>query len=240
MVAVGDEAGRMGSMEGMERLRGWARLRGLGRLPSWGILCVCVAAGSSGCTARLLTISQDEYINTKPYVDRERGARTGDPMEVDIVCVLPADLDDPANELLRPGSGITSDVWYKKRPTQPGGGGDTFNLPSGQIHLFTDRRDIYGVRAGSRLKGSVADQKEKFVVRVPFGSAFGSELFSSRSAIYVFPRFLDKEGRVLPVKPVVFSPPGAWTKNISVKIGVDDPEGRAEQYIEMTTARKKQ
>jgi len=206
------------------------------RWTSSAVLGACAAVVSTGCSARLLTISQDPYINTKPYTDRERGARTGDPLEVNIVCVLPADLEDSANELLRPGSGITSDVWYKKRPTQAGGGGDRFNLPSGQIHLFTDRRDVYGVRAGSRLKGSVADQKDKFVVKVPFGK----DLFDKRSAIYVFPRFLDKEGRVLPVKPVVFSPPGAWTRNISVKIGVRDPDGRAEQYIEMTTARKKE
>ena len=45
-------------------------------------------------------------------------------------------------------------------------------------------------------------------------------------------------GEVLPVPPAKFDPPGAYTHELSVKIGVNESRGNYGQYIENTTERK--
>lgn len=189
---------------------------------------------TAGCT-RTMLITQDPYVNTAMHLERIPKDRTGDPLEVNIVCIYPRDLEKPANHELRPDSGITSALWYKKRPALGGDEPGKFDLPPDQIYLFTDAPDSYGKKVGPRLKGAKADGKS--VIKVKGGIAFSGPLHNRRSVIYVFARFLDGEAKVLRVAPAKWDPPGDFREDLTLTIGVRDPQGRAEQYIENTTKR---
>jgi len=205
----------------------------------WGVLVrgalgvvMLAGAGSVGCS-RVLTIEQDPYINTAMHRGRPADRRTGQPLEMYVVCVTPEDLEKPANQKLDPTFDITSDVWYQLRATRAGEPG-RFDVPENQIFVLTDSAHVYGKKVGSRLKGAVADGKSEVVVS---GISFDGPLYNAKSVIYAFPKFVDSSGRVLRVKPAKWHPPGAFTRNLYSKIGVRDPGGAAEQYIENTTKR---
>ncbi len=192
----------------------------------------------AGCS-RELTITQDDYINTAMHAGRPKASRTGEPLEVTIVCVSAHDLKNDANERLAPGSGITCDAWYNNRP-KPGDKVDSeeshsrFRLPKGHVLLLTNRKDFYGRKIGSWLQGAVTDKKETVAVRFPAPAG----LHDDDSVIYIFPRFVDSSGEYLAVPPAVFHPPGAFTHELFVKIGVDESRAHYGQYIDNVTDRK--
>jgi len=194
---------------------------------------VVLTALAVGCSTRTLTITQHDYINTDIHLGRPAGERTGDPLEVNVVCVYPDDLDKPQNAQLRPESGITSDIWYKYRPTEAVGaaGGNKFDLPAEQILLLTDATDFYGTRYGPTLRGAVVDgQKERVISDIKLKS-----LKDKRSVMFVFPLFVSREGTILPTAPVKFHPPGKHPRHLGVEIGLKDPVNRTGQFIRTTT-----
>lgn len=199
------------------------------------------SCGILGCPARSLMVTQDPYINNAMHRNLSESERTGDPLEVSIVCVYPEDLEKPANQALRPGQNITCKGWYDHRP-EASGGADRFDLARNQIHLLTDAApsQAFGQKKGPALKGAVRDGRSE--VPVP-GIKFERKLHSANSVIYVFPRFIDKNGEVLPVPPAVFNPPGAYSSGLSVKIGVNaadikNPASHYGQYITITAPRR--
>jgi len=206
----------------------------LGRWVLW-VGGFAVALPMFGC-ARQLTITQDPYINTAMHGGRKPDGRTGEPLEVNVVCVYPQDLDKPENAQLAPSFAITSDMWYAKRPTHGGAEPGKFELPPQQVYLFTEATNVYGKKVGPRLKGAVADGKAE--ISLSGGINFEGPYHNDRSVIYLFPKFVDAGGNVLSVPPVKWHPPGAFTHNLFCKIGVRDPAGAAEQYTENTTPRK--
>ena len=136
---------------------------------------------------------------------------------------------------MSPETEITSDVWYKYRPTlERMAGGATFDLPRNQIYLLTFDKEVYGKPIGKALQGAVKDGKRKLI----FGGIQFKGLFDKRSVIYVFPKFIGPGGEKLPVRPAKLHPPGAYRRDLYVEIGVEDPEGKAVQYIKNLTDRK--
>jgi hypothetical protein len=197
------------------------------------VFAAAAASGSVGCAARTLTITQDDRINNAMHLHRPPAQRTGEPLEVSIVCVYPKDLERAGNEGLRHGSGITSKDWYDNRPLRAGVDGAHFSLPSDQIHLLTNEAQAYGKKRGPALQGAIVDgTSEKKVAGIKFS---WTQLHRRDSVIFVFPKFIGPDGEVLPVKPAVFNPPGAYGRNLRVKIGVEESRGRHGQYIERLT-----
>jgi hypothetical protein len=189
---------------------------------------------ASGC-ARQLTITQDDYVNNAMQIDRERRDRTGEPLELDVVCVYPKDLNHQRNDRLKPNSGITSAEWFKRRPV-PGDrpdmetANDRFRLPPQQIFLLTNERETYGRRIGACLRGARQDGKTITKKGIEFSAA---ALHDGRSVIYVFGKFTDKQGQVLAVPPAMFHPPGAYTDRLAIRIGVREGGPNYGQYIEI-------
>ena len=72
----------------------------------------------------------------------------------------------------------------------------------------------------------------------------GGDLHNTdKGVIYVFPKFIGPDKQVLPVQPAVFDPPGAYAKELFIKIGVDQSDYDKEskcygQYIENKTKRE--
>lgn len=220
-------------MKAVERVLG----AGSGRAALLVVGCLSVAV-STGC-ARMLTITQADYVNTAMHVNRPVGSRTGDPLEINIVCVTPKDLDHEANDALAPDVGITSEIWFRDRPI-PGDKkdmddrGGRFWLPKGQISLMTYDTKCFGKRIGEPLRGAATDRKDTVVKR--FNHA--GHLHDDKSVIYVFGKFIDRNGNVLPVPPAKFHPPGAYTEKLHVKVGVDESRANYGQYIDNLTERK--
>jgi len=195
---------------------------------------------SVGCT-RQLTIEVDRFVNNAPHLADNRPADkcTGYPLHVDIVCVYPADLDNEHNDQLGPDSEITSDIWFENRP-QAGDSADDeagthFRIPSKQIYVFTDDTKVYGKKLGAAILGSYYKRNGKYTASFEFGG----DLHSRRSTIFVFPKFIRPSGGVLPVKPAVFHPQGAYTEELKVRIGVDHDRGdNYGQYIDVKSQRK--
>jgi hypothetical protein len=181
------------------------------------------ALASAGC-ARQLTITQEDYINNAMQIDRSPQDRTGEPLELDIVCVYPDDLADPRNARLGPNSGLTSEEWFRRRPipgdqVNLGAPSDRFWLPEEQIYLLTNDRQYYGQRIGAALRGAKLDGTAVAKGGIDFNAWF---LHSENSVIYVFGRFTDKQGKVLPVPP-------------AVRIGVRESGANYGQYIAIDT-----
>ena len=216
----------------------WNAGTGVGKALAALVGLVGLAGAAGGC-ARQLTITQDDYVNNAMQIDRRPEDRTGEPLEVNIVCVYPDDLSDPRNERLRGTSAITSDEWFARRPV-PGDqadlGGPTgrFRLLEEQIFLLTNERYFYGQRIGAALRGAKQDGR----TLVKGGIEFNPYVLHSGSAvIYVFGRFTDKEGKVLAVPPAVFHPPGAFGNKLAVKIGIRDSGPHFGQYVEIDAER---
>ena len=212
--------------------------------PAWRwVVSAVVAAviGVPGCVSRSLTIAKDEYINTAVHQHRAASEQTGEELEITIVCVYDKDTEKDRNELLKPGSRITCKDWYERRP---GSRGDvtSFDLPASQIFLLTGAAgsgrsaNAKGKVLGSAIVGAKIDGKKELIVK---GITVKSgKLHSSGTAIYVFPKFLDADGHVLPVEPLVFNPPGAYRKSLACKIGVNAGGPHHGQYIQNNTNRQ--
>lgn len=213
-------------------------------------VCGLTVAGllfGSGC-ARELTITQDNFVNTASQIDRPPQQRTGVPLELAIVCVYEKDLERSVNSALKPGSGITSDIWFKKRPL-PGddetdaskrkpGWEERFQLSTDQIFLLTNDEPgkVFGKRIANALRGAQIDGKQ-LKKKFEF-STFA--VHNRNSVIYVFGRFSDNADNTLPVKPAIWNPPGDYTEALSLHIGVDEGNPRGNfgcfgQYLENTT-----
>lgn len=187
-----------------------------------------------GCGDRTLTISQDRYINTAMHLHRPLAEQTGDPLEVNIVCVSPEDLEKTENDRLKPGSGITAKEWYAHRPEVGGQQPGKFWLPSDQIYLLTNMTGLCGTVKGPSLAGSVEDGVAQKVVR---GIKLPKKPGHRQSVIYVFPKFIGPDAMVLPTPPAVFNPPSAYPNNLAVEIGVQPGGSNHGQFIKNTTRR---
>lgn len=200
-------------------------------------LPLLLLVGLAGC-ARSLTINQDPYINTASQANRPADKRTGEPLELAVVCVYPADLKKAGNELLRPDSKITAKDWYEKRPelgVQTAGG--RFDLPANQVFVLTNDDKVYGRHIGTALRGGKFDGDQpikKGGIAVNWGA-----VHDEQTVIYVFPKFIGRDGGVLSVPPAKFHPPGAYDANLEIKIGVraDRPLDEG-QYVEVVSPRK--
>lgn len=202
----------------------------------WVALAVLVLGILPGCSDRVITISQHSRINTAMHRHRAREMQTGDPLELAIVCVYPEDLKKSENDRLKPGSGLTSVDWYQHRPTGVGGQqAGRFWIPSSQIYLLTNEKDLVGRVKGPALGGATEDgwTEKKFG-----GIAFSKKLHHKDSVIYVFPKFIGPTGDVLPVKPVMFHRPGAYRRNLFIEIGVRDGGENLGQFIIHSTKRR--
>ena len=184
-------------------------------------LATLTVVASTGCVARTLTITQQDYINTG------MGRATGEPLEVAVVCVYPKDLKNKVNDKLKPGVGITAKEWFEREPGSDGGG-QPFSISPEQIYLLTDRKGASGINRGGLLHGA-ADKGIK-QVQIPRIRFKWWNLHRNNSVIYVFPRFIGPDGKVLAVKPAMFNPPGRYRSKLFCEIGAksNTPEG---QYI---------
>ena len=205
----------------------------------WPLLMLALGA-LSGC-GRTLTIRQDPYINTAAHANRPPDKRTGEPLELTIVCIYPKDLEKPANELLRPESKITSKDWYDRRPVPAGQETGRFDLPKNQVYVLTNDSKVFGRQIGSSLRGAIMDG-EKPIKKTGIifdGGWAGGQYHDPHSVIYVFPKFIDRDGAVLPLPPAKFHPPGAYVEDLEIKIGVDpDRPLEAAQYVKVLSERK--
>ena len=198
--------------------------------------CGILLLTATGC-GRNMSISQDGFVNNAMYHNRTEPSE-GDPLEVTIVCVQPKDLDNTYNYLLSPDQGITCADWYQLRPelsdTVESEGHERFRLPKDQIFVFTDDPKVYGIKVGDRLRGSKIQSSP-----ISFEFSCGGMGHDKKSVIYVFPKFIGPNQEVLQVEPARFHPPGAYSSDLTVHIGVD--ENRNDyygQYVEVRSERK--
>lgn len=178
------------------------------------LAAACAALGTAGCSDRILTIDVADFIAKTP------GQPNGTPIEVDIVCVLPSDFKKDLKERnkdLLPGSTITSEQWFQNKPTKESmtnpAGGARYQIPSERIISYAEKPELYGKYAGGRIRGAKAGGQARFSCSktIPV-----KDIHDSQSAIYVFARFPGKT-----TSPAVFSPIGAYTRDIAVYIGED-------------------
>lgn len=186
------------------------------------MLALCAVSVSAGCASRSLTIRQQDYINTAMHRDRDPDKRTGEPLRVDVVCVYPADLQRAGNELLNPDSHVTSNYWFDNAP-----GKGKISIPAEQIYVLSDNRSEYGTWKHPSLRGAKQDGKSEVVIKgINFkekrGWKEGGTFLARDAVIYVFPRFTNKEGKVMEIPPAKFYPPSKHPKNMIVQIGVEE------------------
>ncbi len=213
------------------------RTAGRGTYQRGGWIVVGLACSVLAGCGRSLTIQQDTYINTGGQAARPADKRTGEPLELDVVCVYPKDLDQATNELLRPESRITCRDWYDRRPVATGEEKGRFDLPRDQIYVLTNDERVFGRHIGQSLRGALLDGTAP-VKKGPLQFRW-NDLHSEHAVIYVFPKFVGKDGNVLPVLPAKFHPPGAYTSDLEIKIGVDADRPLEEaQYVKVLSARK--
>ncbi len=192
-----------------------------------GLLALVTLAG---CGGRNVTIQQDHFINTAMQIDRAAEQQTGEPLELAVVCVYPKDLDKPANDLLRPDLRITCKDWYERRPVVTGEARGCFELPREQIYVLSNDDLVFGRHIGQALRGAAFDG-EAPIRKGPLKFRWG-DLHNDRAVIYVFGKFGRKDGTVLPVPPAKFHPPGAYSADLVIRIGVDRDRPLEEaQYI---------
>lgn len=192
-----------------------------------------LACPGCACGEKKMSLTRDEYINSEMYIDRPVADRTGAPLEVNVVLVYPDDLKKDVNSQLKPGSGITSKEWFEKRP-KAAADPARFDLPRSQILLFTNDSDYYGERKGPALQGTKVASPDPALLTFKFERGLNDE----NAVIYVFGRFTDKDGYLLPVPPAMFQAPGKYPDELSVHIGVDWNRSGIHQYIVSRTNRK--
>jgi hypothetical protein len=214
----------------------------VGRAGVWGVLAALSTFGSVGCVSRTLIIGQDDHVNTDMHKHRPCDRRTGEPVEITIVCVYGKDLDADGspNDELGPKSNVTARDWYERRP-QPGDrvddetGHNRFRLDKDQIYLLTNAppEKIYGKIIGAALRGGLIDGPKVSRKGVKFDSM---ALHDGNASIFVFPKFIDRDGSVLSVSPARFNPPGDYDDELYIKIGVNDAcSENPQQYISNIT-----
>ncbi len=199
-------------------------------VPRWlmAALPVVLTVPLVGCQSRTLVITQADRINTAMQLGRALENQTGEPLELTVVCVKPEDLEKQENSRLSPDSLITSKEWYEFRPEGGVPTGGRFDIPDSQIYVLTNKNRICGQVRGPALRGAIEDgTAERFIK----GISFGRKSYSKKSAIYVFPKFIDRNGAVLPVPPVRFSPPAAYSSTLRVEIGVEPGGPHDGQYL---------
>jgi len=194
-------------------------------------LVVLLGSSVGGCGGGARTIEVDRFINTAMHRERdEAGGRSGEPLELAVVYVTGKDLKNEANGRLDPEAGITSDVWFRDRP-QPGdtedmeGRGSRFWLSPSQVLVLTDDESYFGTKVRRRLDGA-AYEAEQVKIKLK-GPPRGTEV------IYVFPKFIDPDAQVLPVRPATFHSPAKWQRDQVIRIGVDENREHYGQYIEI-------
>jgi hypothetical protein len=217
-----------------------AALAGLmGRCGGGGLAAAVLATLLvTGC-GRTLTIHQDPFLNTAPHASRPADKRTGEPLELDVVVLNGNDLAKPENELLRPGSRITAKDWFERRP-QRGveKTGNRFDVPADQVYVLTNDTHAFGRQIGTALRGAALDGDRPIVKSNSIALRWGA-VHDEHSVIYVFPMFTNKEGAVLPVAPAMFHPPGAYSDNLEIRVGVEPNRPLEEaQYIRVVSPRK--
>ena len=176
------------------------------------------AMAACGC-ARTLRVTCDAVINTGFQPN-------GSPLNVDVVSVFPHDLRGKhaeVNEFLKPGSGITADVWFARKPTRESRRNDEdtshFQIDRAQILSFTDKKkeDVYGRYLGGQILGRKYWSPGKNNILVSDVPA--KDIFDDHSVIYVFCRFTDEKGNVLPTQPATFAPVGSFESQLAVHVG---------------------
>ncbi len=221
--------------------RGHARSGGATRrsaIRHLAALLILAPLSGLGCQ-RAMHIRQDDLINNAMHQTRANPSRwEGEPLEVDIVCVNASDLKDDRNDRLAPDSSITCREWYDLRPIRSENDDEsssTFKLSKSHIIMLTDDKKQFGTWKRRSLRGGKIDPAQ---ITVEFG--FPGSIHDKRhSVIWVFPKFVGPNGEILPVIPARFDPPGAFERDLHVKIGVDrDSRPEYGQYIENTTSRK--
>jgi hypothetical protein len=194
-----------------------------------------------GCERRL-TIRQDGYINNAMHHARPEARRTGEPLELTVVLVLPDDTKKPENEVLRPDNPVivTAKDWYDRRPGSPAQ--RPLSIPEDQIFLFTDSPNPHGLVVGSALHGHAFQDDFTLTLNIVAGSdnfvqldagpkiplkqvtrfldLKGNPLDSKDCALYIFGRFADESGDMLPVKAVMIRPK-EMKENGEIRVGVD-------------------
>ncbi len=208
------------------QINGWTRA---GR---W-MAVVAVVGCLQGC-AQHVTFRQADYINTAMHWGRAPSQRTGEPLEINIVRVRSKDLKIATNDRLRPDRNISSDVWFANRPIlgddlEKAETGGRFWLPKSQILVMTYDPEYYGTRIGDPLRGAATDKKKEIKTSVSASGMFSNVT----SAIYVFAKFVDENGNVLPIAPARLRSPGRGDRELIVEIGVDESRGDFGQYIEV-------
>ncbi len=193
----------------------------------------------TGC-ARKLSITQTEFVNNAMWPAAERSSRSGEPLELNIVCVYPADLNRAENSRLGPDKGLTSDIWFRDRPilgdtASTASRGSRFWLPSDQIFVMSNDTTAFGTSVGPALRGARDDGRATFQVEFDFDGS----IHHSQSVIYVFGKFVDRHGSVLPVPPAKWNPPGDYKASIAVEVGCNPQQSVNEgQFIRNTTERR--
>lgn len=200
-----------------------------------GMLLLAAVGVLTGC-GRTLTIRQGPHINTASQAGRPADKRTGEPLELTIVCVYPQDVQKPANDLLRPGSRITARDWYERRPTGAGEDAGKFVLPADQVLVLTNDSGVYGKKIGQALRGGALDGEAPVKKSINFR---WGDLHDDRAIIYVFPKFIGRDGGVLPAAPATFHPPGAYTSDLQIEVGVEENQPpETGQYVRVLSPRK--
>lgn len=194
-----------------------SRMESAGRL-RWIVFgaVICASPLAVGC-GRELTIYRDDVINTE-------FDRNGVPMDVDIVMVYPSDFKGDLMEINRDllaDSSITSDMWFKNKPTRDSAKDPEdhahYRIPSDRIFSFAEKKEeAYGKYLGGQLQGakySKKGEKEIIVRNIPV-----ADIWNERSILYVFGRFTDAKGAVLPTKPAKFWKIGRYKEELAIRI----------------------
>ncbi|MBX3394906.1 MAG: hypothetical protein KF841_06025 [Phycisphaerae bacterium] len=195
------------------RTRGWLQA---------SVLCVAACATTWVGCGRELTIYRDDVINT----DFDRN---GAPIEVDIVSVFPSDFRkvndvdlEEINTDLLPSKGINSKMWFERKPTRESYSKmdpNHYYIPSKRIFSFAANRETtFGNYKGGRIQGakfreSGRTAKEIVVTGIPV-----DDIWNDRSVIFVFCKFTNANGEILPTAPAEFRKLGRYKEDLAIHI----------------------
>lgn len=185
---------------------------------------VCVVActtASVGC-GRELTIYRDDVINT----DFDRN---GAPIEVDIVTVFPSDfrkvndvdLEEINNDLL-PGKGVNAKMWFERKPTRESYRNmdpNHYYIPSKRIFSFAANRETtFGNYKGGRIQGAKFRESGRTAKEIVVQGIPVDDIWNDRSVVFVFCKFTNANGEILPTAPAEFRKLGRYKEALAVHI----------------------
>ena len=107
-----------------------------------------------------------------------------------------------------------------------------FVLSRGQILSYTAEKqnEIWGIYKGAPIRGMAYLRRQgRATVETP--EIPGHGIFSGGAVIYVFCKFTNASGQVLPVKPAVFHRVGDYRRQLSVHISADKIGNTTERKI---------